>query len=94
MFGTKLHWITFLCLVLEFVILVIQIASCISRRKDNKRVRFFILISLFIFFNLSNGFLSDSTPHFIPFNINSNCRHLSHWNSFGNLLLLLFSKGV
>lgn len=60
MFGTKLHWITLLYLILEGTILIIQIAICLSRPKDIRRVRFFILLLLFILFNLSNGFIPPS----------------------------------
>ena len=61
MFGTKLHLITFLYLILEFTILIIQIAICLSRPKDIRRVRFFVLLLLFILFNLSNGLLPDTS---------------------------------
>jgi DNA-binding CsgD family transcriptional regulator len=55
MFGTELHLITVLYLILELVILITQISVCLTRPKDNERIRFFILISLFIIFNLCNG---------------------------------------
>ena len=55
MFGTNLHLITVLYLILELTILIIQISVCLSRPKDIRRVRFFLLISFFIIFNLSNG---------------------------------------
>lgn len=60
MFGTELHLITFLFILFEFVIFAIQFAVFLSRPKDNKRVRFFILTLLFIIYNLCSGLFPDS----------------------------------
>src|SRR5690554_3162966 len=59
MFGTNLHLITLLYLTLEIIILFVQVAVCLSRPKDIRRFRFFILISLFILFNVFNGFFPN-----------------------------------
>lgn len=59
MFGTNLHLITLLYLTLEIIILSVQVAACLSRPKDIRRFRFFILISLFILFNVFNGFFPN-----------------------------------
>lgn len=59
MFGTNLHLVTLFYLVLGLILLFIQIAACLFRPKDSRRLRFFILILLFILFNTCNGLLPN-----------------------------------
>lgn len=63
MFGTNLHLITFFYLTLELIILFVQLTLCLSRPNDTRRIRFFILILLFILFNACNGFFPNSNYH-------------------------------
>lgn len=59
MFGTELHLITLLYIIVELLILIVLASACISRPKDESRTRFFILTSLFLVFNLCTGLFPD-----------------------------------
>jgi DNA-binding CsgD family transcriptional regulator len=59
MFGTELHLITLLYIIVELLVLLVLFAACISRPKDESRTRFFILTLLFLTYNLFSGLFPD-----------------------------------
>lgn len=59
MFGTDLHFVTFLYIVVELIFLSILMAACLTRPKDVSRTRFLKLITLFIIYNLCSGLFPD-----------------------------------
>ena len=65
-FGTELHIVTFLIIVLEFVFFLYQIIHYLSRRSDKNRLYYLILLYLLIQYNLLSGLLPDKN---IPINI-------------------------
>ncbi|OJW80283.1 MAG: hypothetical protein BGO69_05475 [Bacteroidetes bacterium 46-16] len=65
-FGTELHVITFLIIVLELVFFIYQSIHYLSRRSDKNRLYYLILLYLLIQYNLISGLLPDKK---IPINI-------------------------
>jgi len=65
-FGTELHIVTFLIIVLELVFFFYQIIHYLSRRSDKNRLYYLILLYLLIQYNLLSGLLPDKN---IPINI-------------------------
>jgi DNA-binding CsgD family transcriptional regulator len=66
MFGTEIKLSTCIVTVIELFILFFQFFNYLSRSYDKSRLRFLVLISLFIFYNLASGFLPDKN---IPISI-------------------------
>ncbi len=63
MFGTKMHYITFSILVIQFVTLFTQLLYCVARPDDKSRLRFFFLILVYFIYNLISGlFPSEDIP--------------------------------
>ncbi len=65
-FGTELHIITFLIIVLELVFFFYQFIHYLSRPSDKNRLYYLILLYLLIQYNLISGLLPDKN---IPINI-------------------------
>ncbi len=65
-FGTELHVVTFLIIVLELVFFIYQLIHYLSRRSDKNRLYYLILLYLLIQYNLISGLLPDKK---IPINI-------------------------
>lgn len=65
-FGTELHIVTFLIIVLELVFFFYQFIHYLSRPSDKNRLYYLILLYLLIQYNLISGLLPDKN---IPINI-------------------------
>ncbi len=59
MFGTQMHWITFVILIGQVLVLFAQLLFYLSRPNDRSRLRFLILIATFILHNVLAGLLPD-----------------------------------
>ncbi len=66
-FGTELHIVTFLIIVLELVFFFYQFIHYLSRPSDKNRLYYLILLYLLIQYNLISGLLPDKNiPIKIP----------------------------
>jgi len=63
MFGTELTLTTVIITLIEICVLSFQCINYLSRRDDKSRLRFLILILLFITYNLASGLLPDESFH-------------------------------
>lgn len=59
-FGTELHIITFLIIVLELVFFFYQLVHYLSRKSDKNRFYYLVLLYLLIQYNLISGLLPDN----------------------------------
>ena len=59
--GTNIHWLTFIIIVIELVILLYQIIYYLIRPSDKIRKWYLILLSLLINYNILGGLFVD--PH-------------------------------
>ncbi len=59
MFNTEMELSTFIITIIEFVILFFQFINYLERTQDKSRLRFLILILMFLFYNISSGLLPD-----------------------------------
>lgn len=60
MFGTEIKLTTFVFTCIELIVLFFQVPNYLSRRQDKSRLRFLILTTAFIFYNLCSGLFPDS----------------------------------
>tara|TARA_B110001469_G_C9640179_1_gene321824 strand:- start:1513 stop:2430 length:918 start_codon:yes stop_codon:yes gene_type:complete len=60
MFGTEIKLSTSIITIIEILIFSFQLFNYFTRPSDKSRLRFLILILLFIFYNLASGFLPDN----------------------------------
>lgn len=61
MFGTTLHVITFIFIVIQSIITIPLIVLTLSNLKENYRARFLLLNTFFLIYNLSNGLIPGTT---------------------------------
>ena len=59
-FGTQIHIVTFIFIVLEFCMFIFQIFYYILRPKDKSRLLYLLLLFLFQFYNITGGLFPDS----------------------------------
>jgi DNA-binding CsgD family transcriptional regulator len=64
MFGTEMHWITFIILLAQLVILFFQIINYLSNTKDQYAKRYLILILAYISYNFFSGIFPDTNINF------------------------------
>jgi DNA-binding CsgD family transcriptional regulator len=58
-FGTQIHIVTFIFIVLEFCMFIFQIFYYILRPKDKSRLLYLLLLFLFQFYNITGGLFPD-----------------------------------
>jgi len=58
-FGSEMHVVTFVFVVLEFLMLIFLLAGYLNRIKDKQRRLYLILLTLLIFYNITGGLLPD-----------------------------------
>mgnify|MGYP000412744825 CR=1 FL=1 len=66
MFGTEIKIITIIFLIVEILMVSSLIISWASRPSDKSMSRFLFLILIFIYYNLSSGFLPDENITLLP----------------------------
>ena len=57
--GTEMTLVTFILTIIAFVVLFFQSINFLSRQQDQSRLRFLILTSFYIIYNLCSGLLPD-----------------------------------
>lgn len=66
LFGTELQLSTFIIIVIELIILIVQLIHYLRNPEDNPNISFILLIIAFLNFNITDGLLPDK--HFnLPF---------------------------
>jgi len=58
-FGTKIHIVTFIFIVLETEMLVFQFFYYLFRPEDKNRLLYLILLVLLLFYNITGGLFPD-----------------------------------
>jgi len=58
-FGTQLHIVTFIFIVLEFCMFIFQLAYYLFRPQDKVRLWYLILLLLMLFYNVTGGLFPD-----------------------------------
>jgi len=58
-FGTQIHLVTFIFIVLEFCMFIFQVFYYLFRPQDKSRLWYLILLFLFQFYNISGGLFPD-----------------------------------
>ncbi|WP_183567744.1 response regulator transcription factor [Mucilaginibacter sp. SP1R1] len=58
-FGTQMHVVTFIFILLECFMLVFQLAYYLLRPRDPSRIWYLILLSLMLFYNITGGLFPD-----------------------------------
>jgi hypothetical protein len=59
MLGTEIKPTTFVFICIELIVLFFQLPNYLSRRQDQSRLRFLMLILAFIFYNVCSGLFPD-----------------------------------
>lgn len=67
-FGTQIHIITFIFIVLELGMFIFQLFYYLFRPQDNNRLLYLILLFLLLFYNITGGLFPDPKIH-IPVSI-------------------------
>jgi DNA-binding CsgD family transcriptional regulator len=65
-FGTQVHLITFVFILLELMMFSYQLIYYLSRPQDRQRLWYLILLALMLFYNIAGGLFPDSK---LPLNI-------------------------
>ncbi|MBC8756890.1 helix-turn-helix transcriptional regulator [Kordia sp. YSTF-M3] len=65
MFGTEMHWITFVILLSQLMVLFFQIINYFSNINDQHAKRYLILIVVYINYNFFSGIFPDSNINFL-----------------------------
>jgi DNA-binding CsgD family transcriptional regulator len=58
-FGTQIHIVTFIFIVLEFCMFIFQIFYYLFRPQDKRRLWYLLLLFLFQFYNITGGLFPD-----------------------------------
>jgi DNA-binding CsgD family transcriptional regulator len=58
-FGTQIHIVTFIFIVLEFCMFIFQLSYYLFRPKDKNRMWYLILLLLMLFYNITGGLFPD-----------------------------------
>lgn len=58
-FGTQIHIVTFIFILLEICMLIFQLAYYSFRPQDKNRIRYLILLFLMLFYNITGGLFPD-----------------------------------
>jgi uncharacterized membrane protein len=58
-FGTQIHFVTFIFIVLEFCMFIFQIFYYLFRPQDKSRLWYLLLLFLFQFYNITGGLFPD-----------------------------------
>lgn len=59
-FGTQIHVVTFIFIILEICMAIFQIALYLIRPKDNNRRLYLIMLALMLFYNITGGLFPDN----------------------------------
>lgn len=65
--GTEMHWVTFIFVLLEIIMLICQLLIYYLRPQDGHRRWYLILLLLLIIYNITGGLFPDPAFH-IPIN--------------------------
>jgi len=58
-FGSEMHVVTFVFVVLEFLMLIFLLAGYLNRIQDKQRRLYLLLLTLLLFYNITGGLLPD-----------------------------------
>lgn len=58
-FGSEMHVVTFVFVVLEFLMLMFLLAGYLNRIQDKQRRLYLLLLTLLLFYNITSGLLPD-----------------------------------
>ena len=65
-FGTQVHIVTFIFIVLEFIMFCFQFIYYLFRPQDKPRKWYLILLALMLFYNITGWLFPDPNIAFIP----------------------------
>lgn len=68
-FGTQIHIVTFVFIVLEFIMFCFQLIYYLFRPQDEQRKWYLLLLALMLFYNVTGGLFPDSNITSIPVSI-------------------------